>query len=622
MRVAQPHTTICPVVVQVTPFQLPVQATHRDEFHRKARLVYLDFPVKPKLNASTPVGTIQYNMKKPTWGMRKPSSEITYGTKIRIIQGCVAYPLDARQIGFSHPLLESDIDIWVPIGEVEITPSRESISYTEFTRTSLKKALELVSLELSEGFVDKINSCKTRLEALITISRMRSDNSDLFRSVESNIFKRSYDNFALVSDHITIDQCAFLPIALRRVHPGRKKVEFAQVFLTKETREGVLKGNTSCANQRMVRFNFNRPPTLIFNDLKKKSFKTRGILHRAWGGLLEDGPVYLIDPSKDQNLDASTGETSYSDDPDAAEAAALFAKEMDSELVLLSDLATKYPAPKKEKVDKQTTRIRLFYSNRRDNGTYWWKTTADLVPEVLEEQEGESKLWVKIFNGIVQEELRFTEATLPDGTVKRTTDYLMEDNQELGRLFELCQSVGAIKTGTRLFGIPERELPLVQDSDEWVNLVDLAREFLLNLSEVNTNILIARENSTTWFKLRDLCGVLEQAELWGSRISSKAKAFADLLSAGKRSFNAHGLGGDNLSRLRELFNTPIPPMPEEVKEYLSQVQEGYPLLTEMASVRYTHASAYIKLIEEREDLLERLKFYEQQKQPQPLEEAV
>lgn len=585
----------------------PVKDQHVQEFTSKAKVVFLDFPVKPKTNIELYMGKIEYSIDKPTWGMRKNNNDLNWGTTIRVIQGCVGYPLDKNQIGFSHPLLDSPIDLRVQIGEVEITPSRESISYTAYTRENLKAALEVVAQEISDSYVEKLNSCKTRLEALITLSQIRSQNTNLWRAVENKVYTSPYDNFKLTSDHIEVDQCEFLPIMVKPLqvtHKGKLLGEY--VFASKSDRqEMIAKAGTVKQLLQTVKFSFVSEPYLVFNDTKKTT-NLRGIFERAKdGGEFGGRPIYLIEPSKDQEL--VDGEVVFTDDIEAQDYAELLANEFDSQLVLLSTIAAKHPAPKREKVNKKTTRIRQFWTNKRDNGSIWWRCTADNIENILTTNEGKVKYWVNLFDGKVNEDVRFTETVDAEGKTIRKSQNSLTDNQVLGVFWDHCKTLGMIEKGGVLLGVPERELSVVQaDPDEWVNLIDLAREFMANLTAENTNLLLVNEHSSRFSNLRELSKVLTGTELKDAKITMDLSLFDGLMAAGKKVSDYYGSAkrvAESLGWLLRQYTNQVPPFPETIEKYIAEVKQNYPLLMEMIATNRTHAIAYIKLIEERDALL-------------------
>lgn len=565
----------------------PVKESDIYEFHNKARSVYLDFPVKPETNLSDfRIGKIEYTVKKATWRMRKPCNDLSWHTHVRVVQGCVAYPLDHNQIGFRHPLLDSLIDLHVPIGDVEITPSREAISYTEFTRKNLKAALEVVAQEIAESYVEKINTCKTRLEALITMSQIRSQNRELFNAVEKLVYSSSYDNFKLTGDYIDVDQCDYLPIQVSSLQFRGSKLDKGSFFSSKADRLEMINNPSARTIRGPVKFQFSTEPYLIFNDTTKGNLKS--YLNRAnEAGEFPRAHLFLIEASKDEDGTL---------DPDAKDYADLLANEFDSKIILMSTLVAKYPAPKREKVDKKTTRIRQFWVNRRDNGSDWWRCSADNIEHLLTQGEGKVKYWVNLFDGKVNEEV------------------VSNDNQVLGELIQNLKAAGFPFHFPTVFGVPERELAVVKDDpDEWVNLMDAAKEYLENLPENEVNLLTVIENMGKFSNLRDLLKLIQIPDLQNSRLVTDATQFKTILDAGAKLqeyYSPARKKAEAIQVLSRQFEIKPRPFPKEIDLYLDHVRRDFPILIDLATRDRSHAVIYVKLIEERDALLAKVAEYE------------
>ncbi len=101
------------------------------------------------------------------WGFR-PDDSGTYG--VRAIMGNIAYPIslqDTSGLSYEHTaLLGKQIDIIFPVGALQITPSRESLSYKPSTIKAVKDAImgipgEIVKL-ISGGLKDQKNLWEAR----------------------------------------------------------------------------------------------------------------------------------------------------------------------------------------------------------------------------------------------------------------------------------------------------------------------------------------------------------------------------------------------------------------------------------------------------------------------------
>lgn len=101
-----------------------------------------------------------------------------------IIQGQIGYPLDHDQMGqvayyaqptdvlpagqlfeWEYDLLESGLEIEVPIGDVEVTASREQLQMTPKTISAVRKQLQKIRLEIIDNISEQFKTAKTLVEA-------------------------------------------------------------------------------------------------------------------------------------------------------------------------------------------------------------------------------------------------------------------------------------------------------------------------------------------------------------------------------------------------------------------------------------------------------------------------
>lgn len=98
-----------------------------------------------------------------------------------VIQGQIGYPVDPYQLGtinyntrpavageidkWEYSLLSSGLEIEVPIGEVEVTASRESLQMSEKTIKAVRKRLAEIRAEIVDLVSETFKSAKTLVEA-------------------------------------------------------------------------------------------------------------------------------------------------------------------------------------------------------------------------------------------------------------------------------------------------------------------------------------------------------------------------------------------------------------------------------------------------------------------------
>lgn len=139
------------------------------KFHDAAKKALVYFTTKPNIiGYDVEVQEIEYTTKCDTWGLRKLSP---FRNGAQLIQGGVAYPVDGAILVSAGvdsricSLLETDVDLFVPIGYAEVAPSREALSYNKHTIASIVKCLENMNDEMIASFQAAFDGCGTFWEA-------------------------------------------------------------------------------------------------------------------------------------------------------------------------------------------------------------------------------------------------------------------------------------------------------------------------------------------------------------------------------------------------------------------------------------------------------------------------
>lgn len=111
-----------------------------------------------------------------------------------VVQGGVGYPLDTHQVAQKMDVLNINKDVITffnslvryqnsiirfNIGEIEVTPSRENISYSGHTITSLVAAITFLANEYSKSIEEKLDSLNNDWERMVYVN---STNSPLMQS--------------------------------------------------------------------------------------------------------------------------------------------------------------------------------------------------------------------------------------------------------------------------------------------------------------------------------------------------------------------------------------------------------------------------------------------------------
>lgn len=151
---------------------LSVKRDDVDKFTDAARKVYMYFDPVP--NVLGHKNFVPHTLKHTVQGTKWKVRESEWSARMNgayVIQGFVAYPVDVAQLvenGLkknAKRLANTNIDLYVDIGQVEVAASREALSYDARTIANLIKALEDASTEVRGSIQKKFDECTTKWEA-------------------------------------------------------------------------------------------------------------------------------------------------------------------------------------------------------------------------------------------------------------------------------------------------------------------------------------------------------------------------------------------------------------------------------------------------------------------------
>lgn len=119
--------------------QVPIQTCDFNKLRERARQILPFFATLPTINEA--IKPLKYVLKTENFGLLEERNT-SYGERTRIQIGNVAYPLTGKHYTMDagdpsyhdiHTLTRESLVIFAPIGNVEIAPSREELSYDERT---------------------------------------------------------------------------------------------------------------------------------------------------------------------------------------------------------------------------------------------------------------------------------------------------------------------------------------------------------------------------------------------------------------------------------------------------------------------------------------------------------
>lgn len=135
------------------------------DWESKAAQVFKWFTYKPTCNVHIP--TIECMMDGGWWKVKKDNASV-------LIMGGIAYPVSSW----------TNLIVYCNLGDVEMTPSRESLKMTDETRIFLSKTHKKVLEEINKQLEDKFAACKTRWEAITSYDSVYSPVPHTLRSIK------------------------------------------------------------------------------------------------------------------------------------------------------------------------------------------------------------------------------------------------------------------------------------------------------------------------------------------------------------------------------------------------------------------------------------------------------
>jgi hypothetical protein len=169
-----------------------------NNFVRCCRTVFHRFPVLPEFSQPDVLAQYERNVlsRGTNYEIVDYKTRDTVGLQVSCayaIQGVVAYPI--RDENFSEELsdihqsfLNDRLDIQFPIGQLDIAPSREELSYDKNTQKNILKALDKIIEEFEQHVQENLSKCKNIWEAKLYVSELQH-NSRIFSSYIYDIRK-------------------------------------------------------------------------------------------------------------------------------------------------------------------------------------------------------------------------------------------------------------------------------------------------------------------------------------------------------------------------------------------------------------------------------------------------
>jgi len=176
----------------------PTEARTYDKLRESAQRILGYFDVTPNLT----IGATKEKVKVPTKMLQGKDwyyvdSQLTHSNSI-ILMGNVAYPFNfcdvsddfEKKYGWSNTYeyrrLVSNLVFRVPIGNLDITASREEIGWTSEGREYMVNFVERVYNEIKDIMNEQLNKCKNFWDARVLFNSMIGYNEEYYSDIDRN----------------------------------------------------------------------------------------------------------------------------------------------------------------------------------------------------------------------------------------------------------------------------------------------------------------------------------------------------------------------------------------------------------------------------------------------------
>jgi len=189
---------------------MPVKSTDFQGFQEKAARVFKWFSHRPVVSGSSsfviPELKINWDIQGQGWRLQDVSFDGYYSRhQAMALMGNVAYPLNAAVINTKfQQLLAWPIIIDFAIGELDISASREDLSYDPVTVQVIETKLGQIIKELEKRIQDKFKNAATLWEARLLLKKMTSDRTlnDILYVMERGGFRVMWKGEEVSHHHI------------------------------------------------------------------------------------------------------------------------------------------------------------------------------------------------------------------------------------------------------------------------------------------------------------------------------------------------------------------------------------------------------------------------------------
>ena len=286
---------------------LAVKPEDNWRFRDEVASAIMYFDPYPVVHGDHPRKEFKYRLQKDTWAIREEKNK---DSKPYVIQGFVRYPLDSNQINNftqddlelspeARALLEAPIDFIVPIGLVQVAPSREHLSYDKRTIVNLVNYINEVAIDITESLQSMIDSAPSLWDARIMASTFMVYGS-VFRQLYEKLIDRKFVlqyNGTPLSHMFNVTEVDITGMQMTEFRRNKQYRSYSKKFETMVLRQHVLdlyKKRTISSEACVC---ITSRTKIIHNDIYVSSVKLKDYLET----IMDSGDNVIELKSEDKN---------------------------------------------------------------------------------------------------------------------------------------------------------------------------------------------------------------------------------------------------------------------------------------------------------------------------------
>lgn len=219
--------------------QIAVQQNDIPEVLRKAELIYRYFDKRPETNIEIDYHELPALIKGDGWFLTKPDGRAnSYGgyyevsTPARVVMGNVIYPITSSGLSSDsiiYPLTNTPFVIKAELGDVQMTPSRESLEMTPKTIKFLEGKFKIILEELGKNIEKNLDQSLSAFDKVIS-------SFDLMKLLPGSVKSCQIDKFTVSARHYEdifefpkgfFNTCKFKRVSTESSYSHRKTTDFS-----------------------------------------------------------------------------------------------------------------------------------------------------------------------------------------------------------------------------------------------------------------------------------------------------------------------------------------------------------------------------------------------------------